>query len=166
MTREVERTEAEKKKKKLCHKDIKRCCDSPALSRRYGFRGSVSSLLARSPDRPNVTRQVDSDGRVSSEGVKLGLSPFFKSEVGEGGSSVFSSLPGLNFGSVISTVGAGSGQKSRRGRGWDCGRRPPEDGGSPWEGTLGLFSWHGPASRHPTPPPPALLRLSRSYPEL
>lgn len=100
------------KKKKLCHKDIKRCCDSPAVSRRYGFRGSVSTLLARSPDRPNVT-QLGSDGRVSSDGAKVGLFPLSSLKTGaEAGEwewwreSVFSSLPRLNFRSGIRRAGA------------------------------------------------------------
>lgn len=83
MTRGVEWTEAEKEKKKLCHKNIKRCCDSPALSRRYEFRGSASVLLARSPGRPNVTCSADSDDWVSSDEAKVGLFPFTSPKPGK-----------------------------------------------------------------------------------
>lgn len=83
-----------RKKKKLCHKDIKRCCDSPALSRRYGFHGSVSTRLARSLTSPS---SADSDCRVSSDLAKSGgFFPLSSPKPGwvGGGECVFSHLSG------------------------------------------------------------------------
>ena len=58
MTGGVERIEVEKKKK-LCHKDIKRCCDSPALSRRYGFRGRKSLLMKVKVESEKVSLKLN-----------------------------------------------------------------------------------------------------------
>lgn len=120
MTRRVERAEAEKKKK-FCHKGIKRCYDSPALSRRYGFRGSVSALLARAGIGLTSFCSADSDGRVSSEGAKVGLFPFSRLKSGGAGGGCLNSPVSRSW-SRVRRVGAGSGQKSRRGTGRGAAR--------------------------------------------